>query len=202
MPELHRLGCGKYYNGFNKSTYYTNEDAVEKVIRYITRTRYYDDRSKELIAYGGAGISCEYGVPYIIKQFIQTQKLYDIDRRQGSRLYHEVLMFSDEEMNKLIVHDFRFVIGIAREICRYYFDSGFEAVYAIHYDLDKHLHIHIVVNAISFIDGRQYIYKNDKNYKKEYFDRISKKYSDMAERLKRGLIKPLIFIQQGGYANG
>ena len=35
MPELHRLGCGKYYNGFNKSTYYTNEDAVEKVIRYI-----------------------------------------------------------------------------------------------------------------------------------------------------------------------
>lgn len=194
MPELRRLGCGKYYNGFNKHTYYTNEDAVEKVIRYITRTRYFEDRAKELIAYGGAGISCEYGVPYIIKQLIQTQKLYDIDRRQGSRLHHEVYMFSDDEMKKLMNFDFRFVIGIAREICNYYFDSGFEAVYAIHYDLDKHLHIHIVVNAISYIDGRQYIYKNDNDFKKDYFNSISNKYSDMEERFKRGLINPLIFM--------
>lgn len=36
--------------------HYTNADAVNNVVRYITRTRINEDRQKELIYYNGFGV--------------------------------------------------------------------------------------------------------------------------------------------------
>ena len=38
----------------------------------------------------------------------------------------------------------------------YTFSKGFEAVYAVHYDTEKHVHIHLAYNYVSYLDGHKY----------------------------------------------
>ena len=44
--------------------------------------------------------------------------------------------------------------SIAKRVCGYYADR-YQIVYGIHEDTDN-LHIHIVFNCTSFVDGKQY----------------------------------------------
>lgn len=154
MPKLTILG--KTHNPWFEGQYYKNDDAVEKVIRYITRTRFLEDRAGELICCGGSGITFRYGMEYIIHQMKQTQDLYNIEDRGGRRLGHEVFSFSDEDFKLVLDSDYRAVEQIAQEVCDYYFSKGFEAVYAVHYDTEKHVHIHVAYNYVSYLDGHKY----------------------------------------------
>lgn len=53
-----------------------NEDAVEKVIRYITRTRKNEDRADELITWGGMGVGCYASSELVIERFRAVQEVY------------------------------------------------------------------------------------------------------------------------------
>lgn len=134
---------------------YSNKNAVENVIRYVTRSRPNEDRADSLISYGGSGVRC-YGTPEeMINQFLYVQYVYNIDRRGGRRLYHEVFNLTDEDFKRLCF-DLNQVNIFAQTICNVYYKMGHQVVYAIHYEPEEHLHIHFVVNTINFRTGRKW----------------------------------------------
>ncbi len=175
MPVL--IDLGGYHivkNGWcvrNSGSHYTNNDAVEKGIRYVTRTRNNESRRNELIGAGGAGISVGAPVEEIIKEFQEVQQFYGIDSRGGRRIGHWVFLFNDKEINA-IANDMKSVNMIARAICSYLFTCGFQSVYAIHYDPQKKVHIHIVINAVSYFNGRKF------HVSKQEFAKMSDVFTD------------------------
>lgn len=136
---------------------YVNEDAVENVIHYITRSRVNEGRREELMGYGGAGVGIYLLPDQIIGQFLYIQKVHGIDARKRRRVYHEVFGLQDSEFAELncdmdVLHRF------ARECCQVYYQRGYQVVYAIHWEPfnGKKMHIHFAVNTISFRDGKKW----------------------------------------------
>lgn len=62
---------------------YVNDDAVENVIRYVTRTRPDEDRRNELIFFGGAGVSQE--PEQMIVQFKYIQRTFRSNANTGKK---------------------------------------------------------------------------------------------------------------------
>ena len=47
--------------------------------------------------------------------------------------------------------------GAIEEYCyKEYFQQGFQVVYAVHWDNNKSLHVHFVINTINFKDGKKW----------------------------------------------
>ena len=157
---------------------YTNEEAVENCIRYITRTRANEDRREELIAWGGMGVGC-YTVPELaIQQFCGVQKVYGKD---GRKLFHEVYNLRDEEFEKLgCNYDFVYQIGV--KCAEYYYLMGHQVVFAIHHARNaqkgnKGVHIHFVVNSVNFMTGGKWHTGMKESYGRNLmFDQIMKDF--------------------------
>ena len=149
MPVLRDMGKWNKENGRfpGKAMYYKNEDAVEKVIRYITRTRWNESQGNELIGYGGAGVSIGAPVEVLIGEFVKVQKIYNIT--QGRRIIHEVYSLADNDF-ELLNKDYALVDLLGRQLSAYYFALGYQVVYAVHWDMSKHVHIHIATNTVNF----------------------------------------------------
>lgn len=163
---------GIHYDNSN----FNNVDAVENLIHYVTRTRENEYRAGDLITCGATGagyyqtvedtihiasqsspsrISCYQRAEYMIQQFKYVQNTYRINSRKGRRMYHEVLNLLDIEAAWLNYDPFWFwKVGI--ECCQIYFQLGFQAVFAVHYEESKHYHFHFAVNSISYVDGRKW----------------------------------------------
>lgn len=162
----------KGYNRYYGRSYYTNPDAVENVIRYVTRTRLNEQRAKELIAIGGKGIYYNLPVERIISQFLATQEVFNINQRGGRRIVHEIISLSDQDFANLN-YDYRHVYLHAEAICEYYFSLGHQVLFAIHHDPEKKVHIHFVVNSINYTNGKKYhSSKQDLQARKEEFNSI------------------------------
>lgn len=187
MPMLRQLGYSSYGD-----SYYKSKESVEKLIRYVTRTRINEDRADELISYGGAGVTFEYGIEYLISQIKQTQKVFDIANREGRRMIHEVYSFSEYDFYCL-GNECSLVDQIARLMCSYYYSKGHEVIYAVHKDDEKFIHIHIVANCIRFTDGKKF----DSSYKeycerRQYFNTIYLLKVFEVNRIKQDLGIPIV----------
>lgn len=134
---------------------YSNPDAVENLIRYVTRTRENEERLQDLISYGAAGSAYYLHPDDIIRQFQYVQNVYGIKRRGGRRMYHEVFNLYDCEFQEL-GYDREQLWLFGMECCHIYYQMGFQAVFGIHWEPDKHYHIHFAVNSISFVDGHKW----------------------------------------------
>lgn len=139
---------------------YTNKDAVENGIRYITRTRENEWRGEELIKWGGAGIGYYTSPELAILQFCGVQKVNGIEARGGRRLFHEVFNLRDVEFEQL-GSNYDYVYQIAMRCAGYYFYMGHQVVFAIHHARsdqkgNRGVHIHFVVNAINFLTGAKW----------------------------------------------
>lgn len=142
---------GIHYDNSN----FNNVDAVENLIHYVTRTRENEDRAGDLITCGAAGAGYYQTAEDMIQQFKYVQNTYRINSRKGRRMYHEVLNLLDIEAAWLNYDPFWFwKVGI--ECCQVYFQLGFQAVFAVHYEESKHYHFHFAVNSISYVDGRKW----------------------------------------------
>jgi len=130
---------------------YINNDAVENVIHYITRTRANEPDGEALISVGGAGVAYYLGAEAIINQMKYVQNVFGIEQRGGRRMYHEVFQLSFEECQALGA-DGRVINEIALELLQCYFQKGHQAIFAIHNNREG-VHIHLVVNTISYCTG-------------------------------------------------
>lgn len=167
---------------------YVNSNAISNVIHYVTRSRKGEYRQNELVGYGGAGVGYYLTPDEIIRQMSYVQQLYNINLRKGRRLYHEFFLIKDEEFKRLGENMYT-VHNIANECCRLYYEAGFQVVYAIHWEKEKRLHIHFVVNVINFRNGlKWHSSKVDLKNRQEAFNCILEKYQNM-------IISPISFYQ-------
>lgn len=151
---------------------YTNIDAVENVVRYITRTRRTEDRADELVAWGGLGIGCYQTPELVVEQFCRLQNLHNMATRKGSRVFHEVLGITEEEFGRL-EYDYGSVYQIAMKCAQYYYAMGHQVIFAIHHAKgnsqagNKGLHIHFVVNTINFVTGNKWHTNMRENFQRQ-----------------------------------
>ena len=158
---------------------YENEDAVENVVRYITRTRPGENRKDELIAYGAMGVSAYAEPEIMIQQMKYVQNFYEIERKKGARIYHEFYRF-DEREQSILGNNIVYLQQIALQCCNVYYERGYQVIYAVHYDREKRLHIHFCVNAVSFVNGNKWHeYMNGLSQRQALFNGIAKKYMNI-----------------------
>lgn len=160
------------YNSYYGSKYYTNPDAVEKVIRYVTRTRQIEDRKNELIAIGGRGVYFNFSIEHIINQFLSMQNFYNINQRGGRRVFHEAYCLSDQDFINLNC-DYANVYALAEKISDCYLQDRHQVLFAIHHDPEKKVHIHFVVNTVNYESGKKY------HSSKEDLKRREKKFNEI-----------------------
>lgn len=176
MATLNPAKSHGYYSVYDKQFHssqndlYMNDDAISNAIHYVTRTGKRIDRAEELVTWGAVGC-CDILTPdECIIQFNQVQKLVRRNKEVGTRLVHEILTFSDEEA-AFLLNNISFMVYLADYAASLYYLKGFQCVYGIHMgihyddnDLEnsirhKRLHIHFIVNAVSFITGNKFATK-------------------------------------------
>lgn len=172
---------------------YMNENAVENVIRYITRTRKNEDRADELITWGGMGVGCYASPELVIEQFRAVQKVYGKNTDGGRRIYHETLGFREEEFERMW-RDYGLVYQIAVECAKRYYSVGHQVVFAIHHAPkdgivgNKGVHIHFVVNTVNFMTGKKWHTNFRQSYAREQdFNR------NIRDAVCERIIEPLYF---------
>lgn len=104
---------------------------------------------------GGSLVGSNLCIPTALEAYrtmVHTKKIWNkIDERQG---YHIVISFSpDEKVNA------RLAMTIAQEFTQRYLGREYEALYAVHTD-QEHMHIHLIFNSVSGLDGHKYHYNN------------------------------------------
>lgn len=127
-------GDGKYRDGW----------AIQDVIHYATA------KTGEDNIFGGAVL------PEIAIESMEGVSRAD-HKAKGTRLRHSVLSFApNEEITPNQIKD------VARQAIEYY-QNDYQILAAVHEDRE-HLHIHFVMNTVSYRDGSKYTGK-----KKDYF---------------------------------
>ena len=140
----------KYIANPDKTTLQPDIEAVEGVIKYIKN----NDKTEQ----------CKYVKAYnctadkAFSEMMETQEFFGKSGRKNSVLaYHLVQSFKDFETTPEIAHK----CGL--ELAERLFADKYEVVVATHLD-HKHLHNHIIINAVSYLDGYKY-----RNNFKDYF---------------------------------
>ena len=140
----------KYIANPDKTSIQPNIEAVEGVIKYIKN----NDKTEQ----------CKYVKAYnctvdkAFSEMMETQEFFGKAGRKNYVLaYHLVQSFKDFETTPEIAHK----CGL--ELAERLFADKYEVVVATHLD-HKHLHNHIIINAVSYLDGYKY-----RNNFKDYF---------------------------------
>lgn len=135
--------------GLKQDGKYMDDNARNDVIKYVTRA----DKTPHHYV-GGMAVN----VDNAVDEMTVLATAYHKD--DGLRLRHSVIGF---EKDKGITPE------DANEIARRaveYFGEKYQTIYAVHEDAG-HIHAHIVMNSVSYIDGRKCY-----GTKKEYYDFI------------------------------
>lgn len=140
----------KYIANPDKTSIQPDIEAVEGVIKYIKN----NDKTEQ----------CKYVKAYnctvdkAFSEMMETQEFFGKAGRKNSVLaYHLVQSFKDFETTPEIAYK----CGL--ELAERLFADKYEVVVATHLD-HEHLHNHIIINAVSYLDGYKY-----RNNFKDYF---------------------------------
>lgn len=184
-PIENSTECTSDYRRQNRN--YKNRNAVANVIYDITRQRVNEKQKNSLMTYEAMG--CGYNLPAvdIIQEFVYVQNVYDIDKRKGRRMCHELLSLTNEEVMALNF-GYNLLLGVARDCARWYFEQGYQVVFAIHHQ--GKWHIHFAVNSINYRDGRKFhTTKKEMQERQWLFNSILNKYILMAQ----SVVAPIYF---------
>ena len=126
-------------NGF-----YKNKKSVNDLIHYILRT---DPDSNEIQVrfYGGTGVDyilCERA----IRQMKAVKKYFK--KKSGLQIWHFIFSCPSTITNPMKLYDF------ATKIIKEHL-LDYQTMFAVHEDTDN-LHVHFIVNSVSFLDGRKW----------------------------------------------
>lgn len=146
--------------------------AVDRPGKNIKTVIYYaaKDTKKEKDNTLFFGVNCADNPAIAAYQMAKTKELYN--KTDGRQYKHYVLSFADNEINVDNAKNY------AKELAQKCFGDHFEVAVGLHVNsAGKKIHAHIVVNSVSFIDGRKlHFSKNDLENFKLINDQIAKKY--------------------------
>lgn len=124
----------KVMNGRDK---YRNADAKEKLIEYAFRP------DKAVHGYiGGTGVSMETAAEDM------HRVSEEFGKPDGVQARHYVISFAKQELQDAALADL-----IGQSVINY-IGREYQAVYSVHED-KTYLHIHIIANSVSFVDGHR-----------------------------------------------
>ena len=113
---------------------YPDENVLLKVLNYVLRS--------DLC--GGYAINPHQAY----RQMEMVKNVYH--KRDGKQLLHFIVSFTTAEAYRLTIDE---ILAVGFHIAGLFRD--FQIIYAIHLD-SRHIHIHMVMNSISFVDGHRY----------------------------------------------
>ena len=125
----------------NKST--KSHGAMRNVIEYVLQDRKVLDGYVDITGpYEPSRIAYD----HVYQAFLEEKRLW---KKDSGRMYaHNIISFHKDE--KVTPQE---CLEIGRKFCEEFF-SGYQSLISVHQDKD-HLHIHIVTNTVSYIDGRK-----------------------------------------------
>lgn len=142
-------GIGKYYDNNSR----------ESVVNYITNPYKTPDGYIGSLALAGNEYANE-----------MDELAIKYGKNTGVRLRHFVISFESWEINNPSL-----AYQIGEEIVEY-LGREYQTVFSVHQDTDQ-LHIHIVINAVSYLDGHRYQGTRGEFYGfKEWVDMVLKRY--------------------------
>ena len=124
--------------GLGQDGAYMDDQARRDVINYVLRC----DKTPHHCV-GGAAVNV-YNAPQEMTLLARS-----FHKDTGKRLRHSVISFDNHKEITLEA-----VNQIAQKAIAYY-GSAYQIIYAVHEDAD-HLHIHLVMNSVSYLDGMKY----------------------------------------------
>jgi len=148
---------------------------IDNVIEYTK-----DDMKTEKQLYV-TGVNCNEGTA--TAQFMQTKKCYG--KTDGNLAYHVIQSFAEDEVDAETAH------RIGCELAENLWGDRFEVLVATHQNVHC-LHNHIVINSVSFTDGKKYNdCKRTYNIIREESDRLCRENDlSVIRRPQKGLSKP------------
>lgn len=161
-------------NLFNKSGigHYKTPDAVENLIRYITRTN--NAPKSDLIVWGGVGIVEFSSIDSIISQFELVQELHERNISISRFINHEIFSFSIAGEN-LLAKSNTDLKQLAWEMAFDYYDIDHcQVVFGVHSpdENNKHLHIHFAINAFDLTGHKRHETMNQIKEREDRFQKI------------------------------
>ena len=157
----------------SRVNYVLNEEKTKGLVNSIEYAVNKEKTENEKTVYQTT-INCSSKTPYqdmIATKIAKNNK----DRRLG---YHIIQSFKPGETTPEIAHK------IGCEFARNSFGNRFEVVIGTH--LDKlHLHNHIIVNSVSYLDGGKY-----RDSKSDFYDGIKKASDDVCRKFGLSVIEP------------
>ena len=117
---------------------YKNSTSVHNLVAYVLRDK---DTKKRVHYYGGYGVN----INNADKQIMWVKNYY---LKTDNRMMRHIIVSFDEDITPYDAY----ILGW--RISAYYGDR-YQLVFGVHEDTE-HIHIHIVFNTVSFIDGRKY----------------------------------------------
>lgn len=132
------------------------------VLKIVNQAKKYHDHMayEDLVSYCTVSRKCPYHCisgravnPKNAALAMQSvARVYEKD--QGVRLRHIILSFSPAELDKTCDADVDSANKIAWEIMGYY-SRNYQILACVHTN-KKHLHIHFIMNMVSYLDGKKY----------------------------------------------
>ncbi len=137
--------------------------AIYKVTGIGERKKFFDESSykdaihyimdpKKALYFGEANVS---SITSAADEMLRVA--INFGKNSGKRLRHSILSFNDSDVVTPEMAD-----AFARQIITHY-SPYFQIVYAVHTNT-RHVHIHFVMNQISFVDGHRYYGKKQDYY--------------------------------------
>lgn len=135
-----------------KTGNYKNMNAVDNLIRYITRTRQDESRFDELKYWTAIGFNNS-DVNTTIQQFTHVQSIM---RDHTIRKAYHFTYSPDQNEKHLIDKDYRLAALIAYNQALLLYNAGYQIVVAVHDTIDGNLHFHFVLNSVNYITGKMF----------------------------------------------
>lgn len=131
-----------------KNTHYPHDKDIKNLMRYIAG----ETEEKEKVRYcGGKGVPKKQRKA--ADRMIAVQKYFRKTNKR--RVYHWIVSFPE------YINDVNCIKIIAENIADIFFEK-YQVYYGIHEDTDN-LHIHLAVNAVSYVDGLKW-HKSKKEF--------------------------------------
>lgn len=143
----------------NTTGKYYEDHAKEDVINYILNPL----KAKRYVGAYGVNMECPAeSMKHISEQF---------GKINGVQLRHFIISFYPNELIDSV---------IANEIAKQFmlfFANEYQVVYAVHED-KPHLHIHVVINSVSYVDGHRYYgTRAEFKFMQKYMQNVLKRYN-------------------------
>lgn len=152
---------------------YMNDDALENVISYATRSH----DSKHFLF---CGSTCLSGGPSdMANQMCAIQDLYRTDKDIGRRVAHGILI-PDDTMG--VLFDEADMKSLGLMCCNFFFSMGYQCLFSLFKLPGNSFELHLVINSVSFCNGKKLCLTNQDVL---YMETVFSSYLDLSVEERR-----------------